>query len=215
MRTRNAQLRPQDVLDISPDDARQLNVNAGERVNIVSRYGQASLPINITGVVKGGELFTTFHTAEAFLNQVTSPFRDGYVGAPEYKVTAVRIERTSPQPGGQVRQEYRRIQKKLQERYAEIQHRLARISSDLRRVNQPLNADSEEQGQELENDEVLNAPDQSIRAEMTQIQKTLRQIERGEYGTCRECGCSIPLNRLEVLPHASLCVECARGRDTA
>jgi hypothetical protein len=31
--------------------------------------------------------------AEVFLNKVTSPYRDRYVLAPEYKVTAVKIER--------------------------------------------------------------------------------------------------------------------------
>jgi hypothetical protein len=41
--------------------------------------------------VKPGELFGTFHTPALFLNHVTSPHRDGYVGAPEYKVTAVNI----------------------------------------------------------------------------------------------------------------------------
>ena len=43
--------------------------------------------------IKTGELFATFHTAEVFLNRMTSPHRDEYVDAPEYKVTAVRIER--------------------------------------------------------------------------------------------------------------------------
>ena len=40
-----------------------------------------------------GQLFATFHTKEVFLNAVTSPNRDSAVGTPEYKVTAVRIER--------------------------------------------------------------------------------------------------------------------------
>lgn len=40
-----------------------------------------------------GELFTTFHTAEVFLNNVTSPYRDKYTLTPEYKVTAVRVEK--------------------------------------------------------------------------------------------------------------------------
>jgi predicted molibdopterin-dependent oxidoreductase YjgC len=35
----------------------------------------------------------TFHTTAALLNAVTSPYRDAVVGTPEYKVTAVRLER--------------------------------------------------------------------------------------------------------------------------
>jgi formate dehydrogenase major subunit len=62
-------------------------------VRIRSRYGEATLPIRITSTVKPGELFATFHTAEVFLNRVTSPHRDRYVKSPEYKVTAVGLEK--------------------------------------------------------------------------------------------------------------------------
>ena len=92
MRTANVKLRPVDVLDISSEDAKRLNFHEGGRVRIRSRHGEATLPIRITSTVKPGELFATFHTAEVFLNRVTSPHRDRYVKSPEYKVTAVQIE---------------------------------------------------------------------------------------------------------------------------
>jgi formate dehydrogenase major subunit len=93
MRTRNAVLRPADFLDVSPADAARLGLSDGECVRVRSRHGEALLPVRLSEAVAAGELFTTFHTAEAFLNRVTGPHRDGYVGAPEYKVTAVRIEK--------------------------------------------------------------------------------------------------------------------------
>jgi formate dehydrogenase major subunit len=93
MRTANVKLRPTDVLDISSEDAKRLGLQEGEPVRMQSRYGAAVLPIRITSTVKPGELFATFHTAEVFLNRVTSPHRDRYVKSPEYKVTAVRIEK--------------------------------------------------------------------------------------------------------------------------
>jgi formate dehydrogenase major subunit len=93
MRTANAELRATDLLDISWDDADRLQLHNGERVKVHSRYGEAALPIRITSSVRPGELFATFHTAEVFLNRVTSPHRDRYVKTPEYKVTAVRIEK--------------------------------------------------------------------------------------------------------------------------
>jgi len=95
MRTANVKLRPADVLDISFEDAKQLKLHEGDRVQIRSRYGEATLPIRITSTVKPGELFATFHTAEVFLNRVTSPHRDRYVKSPEYKVTTVKIERVN------------------------------------------------------------------------------------------------------------------------
>ena len=62
-------------------------------MRVLSRYGEALLPIHISDEVKPGELFSTFHTIEAFLNCLTSPYRDRQVGTPEYKITAVRIEK--------------------------------------------------------------------------------------------------------------------------
>lgn len=93
MRTANTELRATDLLDISVEDAERLQLQNGEKVRVYSRYGEASLPIRITSTVRSGELFATFHTAEAFLNRLTSPYRDRYVKTPEYKVTAVKIER--------------------------------------------------------------------------------------------------------------------------
>jgi formate dehydrogenase major subunit len=93
MRTPNAELRATDLLDISAEDANLLNLHNGERVRVHSAYGEAVLPIRITPSVKPGELFATFQTAEVFLNHVTSPHRDRYVKTPEYKITAVQIEK--------------------------------------------------------------------------------------------------------------------------
>ena len=93
MRTENAELRATDLLDISAEDADRLRLQNGEKVLVRSRYGEASLPIRISLAVRSGELFATFHTAEIFLNRLTSPHRDRYVKSPEYKVTAVQIEK--------------------------------------------------------------------------------------------------------------------------
>jgi formate dehydrogenase major subunit len=94
-RTANRLLRPHDCLDISAEDARKAGLSNGARVRIRSRYGQAILPIRIDESVQPGELFATFHTPEVFLNYLTSPRRDSYVSTPEYKVTAVRLEKIS------------------------------------------------------------------------------------------------------------------------
>jgi len=61
-------------------------------VRMRSRYGAAVLPLRISTMMKPGELFATFHDPAVFLNQLTSPHRDRFVKAPEYKRTAVRIE---------------------------------------------------------------------------------------------------------------------------
>ncbi|MBN2356829.1 TraR/DksA C4-type zinc finger protein [candidate division KSB1 bacterium] len=36
----------------------------------------------------------------------------------------------------------------------------------------------------------------------------LERLERGEFGTCVQCGKEISPERLEAVPHARLCIEC-------
>jgi formate dehydrogenase major subunit len=91
-RTRNRELRPSDLLDISQDDATDAGVADGAKVRIVSRYGEAVLPVQISPAVSRGHLFATFASRDVFLNCVTGPHRDPFVATPEYKVTAVRLE---------------------------------------------------------------------------------------------------------------------------
>jgi len=93
MRTPNVRLHPQDFLDISPKDALRLEIAAGQPVRLRSRYGEAKLAVRISHTVKPGELFASFHTVPVSLNFVTGPVRDGQVDTPEYKVTAVQIEK--------------------------------------------------------------------------------------------------------------------------
>jgi formate dehydrogenase major subunit len=92
-RTLNNDFQANDFLDICQHDADRLCVHDGEHVRIRSRSGEAIMPIRITQSVRSGELFTTFHTGEVFLNRLTSPYRDDRVKTPEYKVTAVRIDK--------------------------------------------------------------------------------------------------------------------------
>jgi predicted molibdopterin-dependent oxidoreductase YjgC len=70
---------------MAPEDAQRLEPGDVEKVRLRSRYGSVDRPVRINSTVKQGELFATFHTAEVFLNNVTSPYRDRYVLAPEYK----------------------------------------------------------------------------------------------------------------------------------
>jgi formate dehydrogenase major subunit len=93
MRTSNVELRSNDTLDISAQDAAGLELRDGERVRVRSHYGDVLAPIRINPAVKPSELFATFHTSEVFLNRLIGPGRDNIVHTPEYKVVAVRIEK--------------------------------------------------------------------------------------------------------------------------
>jgi formate dehydrogenase major subunit len=95
MRTANVELRSNDTLDISAEDAMRLELSDGERVRVRSRYGEVFVPIRINAAVKPGELFATFHTTDVFVNRLIGSGRDNVVHTPEYKIVAARIEKLS------------------------------------------------------------------------------------------------------------------------
>jgi DnaK suppressor protein len=44
---------------------------------------------------------------------------------------------------------------------------------------------------------------------LSKANRALERVEAGTYGICETCGKAIPIERLEVLPYTTLCVECA------
>jgi DnaK suppressor protein len=50
-------------------------------------------------------------------------------------------------------------------------------------------------------------------AQLTQIEKALERIDDGTYGLCAGCGKAIPIERLEIIPYATLCVNCQQKQD--
>lgn len=42
------------------------------------------------------------------------------------------------------------------------------------------------------------------------VEAALERIEAGSFGSCELCGREIPKQRLDALPQAATCIECAR-----
>jgi DnaK suppressor protein len=49
-----------------------------------------------------------------------------------------------------------------------------------------------------------------LREKVESVRAALRRIEEGTYGICQRCGARIDRARLEIIPHASFCIGCAR-----
>ncbi len=94
-RTANNAWYDEDVLDISADDAAQRGLRDGDRVRVVSRYGETELGITVSGRVHPGVVYTTFHFAHTMVNAVTSDLNDWATNCPEYKVTAVEVTKVT------------------------------------------------------------------------------------------------------------------------
>ena len=91
-RTAQSRLRDTDTLDMHPLDAQRLLLRDGAAVRVVSRHGEARMPLRTTEAVLPGQLFATFHDPARAVNLLTGPIRDTITSAPEYKVIAVRVE---------------------------------------------------------------------------------------------------------------------------
>lgn len=51
-----------------------------------------------------------------------------------------------------------------------------------------------------------------LRPALEEVDRALQKAEDGSYGTCDACGADIPLERLQILPQATLCVQCKSRR---
>jgi RNA polymerase-binding protein DksA len=61
--------------------------------------------------------------------------------------------------------------------------------------------------------EMQQTTEQLLDRETAQVEAAMRARARGTYGTCQNCGRTIPLERLEARPEATLCVDCQRRQD--
>jgi len=84
------------LVEIHPEDGRDLGVASGDTVRITSRRGSCGFKVTLTDCVAPGNLFTNFHFAESPVNVLTVEDCDPVARCPEYKVCAVRIEKVQP-----------------------------------------------------------------------------------------------------------------------
>jgi anaerobic selenocysteine-containing dehydrogenase len=87
-------LSPSPWVEMNPRDARPLRLKSCERVDVVSRRGRIrNLELRLTETVAPGQVFVPFHWAHANANQATQSAFDPISREPNYKQSAVRVER--------------------------------------------------------------------------------------------------------------------------
>ncbi len=50
----------------------------------------------------------------------------------------------------------------------------------------------------------------ALRANLRWVNRALKKMDLGTYGVCERCGNPVPIERLEALPWAILCIDCAK-----
>lgn len=94
----------------------------------------------------------------------------------------------------------------LEARRHELETRLGTLERDL---DAPVTSDLEDQAIELEDDEVQESLGVAGLRELDLVRAALARVEDGSYGICLDCGDEISQARLEAVPHAPLCRNCA------
>jgi RNA polymerase-binding transcription factor DksA len=84
------------------------------------------------------------------------------------------------------------------------------ISQHLRGEDGRLGADFGDIANFTAGDEVLEGLEDAALAEIEAIQAALGRLGAGAWGVCVSCGESIDARRLDVLPSAAKCADCAR-----
>lgn len=98
------------------------------------------------------------------------------------------------------------LKAQLQQRLTELSAHRDKVTASLRK---PGHKDWQEQATQRENDEVLEALEDKDLAEYKLLQDAIARIDAGKFGVCSSCNGKIAAPRLEAIPWATLCVECA------
>jgi formate dehydrogenase major subunit len=87
-------MRRRETLDLSPEDARRLEVGDGDTVRVASRRGMVLAPARIDPGLPRGLVFLTLHFPdEVATNELTVEAVDPKSGTSEFKAAAVRVEK--------------------------------------------------------------------------------------------------------------------------
>ena len=84
---------PEGEIQINDKDGAQLRVSTGDLIRVVSRRAEVTGKAHLTAKLPRGMVFMTFHFAEVPANALTGDAVDPVAKIPEYKVSAVKVER--------------------------------------------------------------------------------------------------------------------------
>jgi DnaK suppressor protein len=109
-----------------------------------------------------------------------------------------------------------RFKKRLEEERERLEEQIADYERDLEEARltesssdrSPDPGNAEASSMKLEYAKELSIEQNTLDL-LSKANRALERIDAGTYGICESCGKAIPIERLEVLPYSTLCVECA------
>lgn len=98
-RSKLEEVYPEATCEMDPGDAADLGLETGDWIEVASRRGSIKLRVLVTGRSPSGTIFIPFHFAEAAANVLTTVQLDVRAKIPDYKNTAVSVQKTTPPEG--------------------------------------------------------------------------------------------------------------------
>lgn len=92
-RTSNFLWHAEDLLEVHPHDASERGIEDGDFVQLSSRSGITTLRAKVSTRMQPGVVYTTFHHPISGANVITTENSDWATNCPEYKVTAVAVDK--------------------------------------------------------------------------------------------------------------------------
>jgi predicted molibdopterin-dependent oxidoreductase YjgC len=90
---------PVPTVELHPEDAVALGIADGDEVVLTSRRNAIRIAARLSHRVQRSHVFVPFHFRDAAANLLTSTALDPYAKIPEFKVSAVRVERAGALAG--------------------------------------------------------------------------------------------------------------------
>ena len=103
-----------------------------------------------------------------------------------------------------------RLQKTLLARRDHLRHKLTEELANLREMAVDSTGDSADAAFDAGSDEMSSQLAEFDSRELTQIERALVRLKKGNYGQCEICQKKIPVGRLNALPYTTFCIECQR-----
>ena len=106
------------------------------------------------------------------------------------------------------------MKEKLLAQRATITSALESQTSDLKNLVKPIESGDEvDIASDAVDRTLLNSLSNQDSLRLKQIDNALERIRTGKYGICLGCGKDIPRERLEAIPYAFMCVNCASAAE--
>lgn len=108
------------------------------------------------------------------------------------------------------KQDVVRLRNMLLERHKEVTDRVRQLEAGWQDLKE-RSIELVEEAQKANITEAYDRLDDNATDEIEQIELALSRMSTGDYGICESCGDDIEIKRLEALPSARLCIDCARN----